>query len=160
MLVVTGEAAAHYKTQHFSNYTQKRAEFEYREDHARDVIRFFDNHPRLARTHAGKIALRSHKQLLRWSDRELESIQRYVYSGRFLPARWFHITTCESGSNPPNWKHNSGTYQGAFGFHYTSWDNFNTFGYPSEAYLATPEQQYRVALAIYARYGFTGWGCA
>lgn len=86
---------------------------------------------------------------------------QYQYKS-WMPAVWQRVAHCEGGTRPPqtpNWKHNSGTYQGAFGFHYGSWDRFNTFGYPSEAYLATPWQQYRVALAIHARYGFTGWGC-
>lgn len=79
-----------------------------------------------------------------------------------MPAVWQRVAHCEGGTRPPqtpNWKHNSGTYQGAFGFYYGSWDRFNTFGFPREAYLATPWQQYKVALAIHARYGFTGWGC-
>jgi hypothetical protein len=58
-----------------------------------------------------------------------------------------------------NWRHNSGTYQGAFGFYYGSWDAFKPKGAPSAAYLATPRQQYRAALNIYRRYGFSGWGC-
>lgn len=74
----------------------------------------------------------------------------------WLPPVWQRIARCETGTN---WKHDSGTYQGAFGFYHGSWDQFNTFGYPSEAYLATPWQQYRVARAIHARFGFTGWGC-
>lgn len=82
----------------------------------------------------------------------------------WMPAIWQRIAHCESGTRPPadpNWKHNSGTYQGALGFHYDSWDRFNSFGYPSEAYLATPWQQYKVALAIYnyKNYKFSGWGC-
>jgi hypothetical protein len=75
---------------------------------------------------------------------------------KWLPPVWQRIAQCETGTN---WKHNSGTYQGAFGFYHGSWDAFNKFGYPREAYNATPWQQYKVALAIYKRYGFTGWGC-
>lgn len=160
MLAITSAASAHYKQHTHTNYADKRAEYEHRLDHASDVARFFENHPQLARTKAGRIAVRSHKRLAKWSERELREINEYVYSGRFLPRVWFHIATCESGHDPPNWRHDSGTYQGAFGFHHQSWDGFNTFGYPSEAYLATPEQQYRVALAIHHKYGFTGWGCA
>jgi Transglycosylase-like domain len=79
----------------------------------------------------------------------------------WLPDKWQRIGACETGygKRPGDWKWNSGTYQGAFGFHKDSWDRFRPKGYPSEAYLATPWQQYRVALRIYARYGFTGWGC-
>ena len=78
---------------------------------------------------------------------------------KWMPPVWQRLAQCESGSKPPNWRHNSGTYQGAFGFYHGSWDAFNRFGYPSDAHRATPWQQYKVALAIHARYGFTGWGC-
>lgn len=81
---------------------------------------------------------------------------------RWLPRGWVGIARCETGIN---WRHNSGSYQGAFGFAVSSWDNFvpradPAYGpYPSEAYLATPRQQFEVALAIYRRYGLSGWGC-
>lgn len=85
----------------------------------------------------------------------------------WLPAKWQRIGACETGygRRPGNWRHNSGTYQGAFGFAVSSWDSFvpradpKAGPYPSEAYLATPRQQYEVALAIYRRYGLSGWGC-
>lgn len=86
-----------------------------------------------------------------------------------MPPVWQRIAHCEGGTRPwwpppknePDWAHNSGTYQGALGFHRDSWDRFNRFGYPREAYLATPWQQYKVALAIYnyRNYRFSGWGC-
>lgn len=79
----------------------------------------------------------------------------------WLPDKWQRIGACETGygKRPGNWKHNSGSYQGAFGFAVSSWDAFRLPGYPSEAYNATPWQQYRVALEIYKRYGLSGWGC-
>jgi hypothetical protein len=78
---------------------------------------------------------------------------------KWMPPVWQRLARCESGSNPPNWQHNSGTYQGAFGFYHGSWDDYRYPGYPTDAHRATPWQQYRVALRIHARYGFTGWGC-
>lgn len=85
---------------------------------------------------------------------------------KWLPRGWYGVGSCETGyGGEPNWHHNSGSYQGAFGFAVTSWDNFTGSAdpkagpYPSEAYLATPRQQYEVALAIYRRYGLSGWGC-
>lgn len=77
----------------------------------------------------------------------------------WMPAVWQRLAQCESGSNPPNWRHDSGTYTGAFGFHIGSWRQFRYDGYPARASLATPWQQYRVALRIHARFGFSGWGC-
>ena len=86
-------------------------------------------------------------------------IWQYNYKA-WMPQHWQNLAACESGSKPPNWTHNSGTYQGAFGFYYGSWDAFKYRGYPSEAYLATPWQQYRVALRIAAKYGIASpWGC-
>lgn len=92
----------------------------------------------------------------------------YHYAWReWLPDKWQRIGACETGygRRPGQWTWNSGTYQGAFGFHRGSWDAFHPHAdpkagpYPAEAYLATPRQQYEVALAIWRRYGFSGWGC-
>lgn len=93
---------------------------------------------------------------------------RYHYAWRvWLPDKWQRIGACETGygRRPGQWTWNSGAYQGAFGFAVSSWDAFVPYAdpkagpYPSEAYLATPRQQYEVALAIWRRYGFSGWGC-
>lgn len=91
---------------------------------------------------------------------------QYAWAG-WLPDKWQRIGACETGygKRPGNWQHNSGAYQGAFGFARSSWDAFvpsadpKAGPYPSEAYEATPRQQYEVALAIYRRYGLSGWGC-
>lgn len=85
----------------------------------------------------------------------------------WLPDKWQRIGACETGygKRPGNWRHSNGSYQGAFGFAIRSWDDFapradrRAGPYPSEAYLATPRQQYEVALAIYRVYGLSGWGC-
>jgi hypothetical protein len=97
-----------------------------------------------------------------------ERWERYHFAWwEWLPDKWQRIGACETGygRRPGNWRHNSGTYQGAFGFYHGSWDAFvphadrKAAPYPSEAYLATPRQQYEVALAIYRMYGLSGWGC-
>jgi hypothetical protein len=80
----------------------------------------------------------------------------YPHRPAWLPRIWWQIGMCETQLD---WQHRAGSYQGAFGFYRGSWDRFKPAGYPSEAYEATPRQQYAVALAIYARYGFGGWGC-
>jgi hypothetical protein len=80
----------------------------------------------------------------------------------WLPDKWQRIGACETGygRRPGRWDWNSGTYQGAFGFAVSSWDQFKPVSWwPNEAYLASPWQQYQVALAIYRRYGLSGWGC-
>ena len=87
---------------------------------------------------------------------------RYHYAWwEWMPDKWQRIGACETGygRRPGDFHWNSGPYQGAFGFAVSSWDAFRLPGYPSEAYLATPRQQYEVALAIWRRYGFSGWGC-
>jgi hypothetical protein len=81
---------------------------------------------------------------------------------KWLPEKWQRIGACETGygQRPGRWDWNSGTYQGAFGFAVSSWDQFKPVSWwPDEAYLATPWQQYRTALEIHERYGFSGWGC-
>lgn len=84
---------------------------------------------------------------------------QYQYKA-WMPVHWQNLAECESGSDPPNWTHNSGTYEGAFGFYYGSWDQFRLPGYPSAAYLATPWQQWQVARRIASRYGLASpWGC-
>ena len=80
----------------------------------------------------------------------------------WLPAKWYRIARCETGVN---WRHSNSSYEGAFGFALSSWDAFVPYAdrkagpYPANAYLATPRQQYEVALAIWRRYGLSGWGC-
>lgn len=43
---------------------------------------------------------------------------------KWMPKHWINLASCESGSNPPNWAHDSGTYQGGFGFYYGAWDDY------------------------------------
>ncbi len=74
----------------------------------------------------------------------------------WLPDKWRRIGVCETQLN---WQHQNSSYEGAFGFATSSWDAFKPAGYPDHASQATPWQQYQVALRIYYRYGFSGWGC-
>jgi len=79
----------------------------------------------------------------------------------WMPVHWQNLAECESGSDPPNWQHDSGTYQGAFGFYTGTWDQYRLDGYPREAYQATPWQQWRVALRVARATGGIRfpWGC-
>jgi hypothetical protein len=74
----------------------------------------------------------------------------------WLPDKWRRIGQCETQLN---WQHQNSSYEGAFGFATSSWDAFKPAGYPDHASQASPWQQYQVALAIYNRYGLSGWGC-
>lgn len=81
---------------------------------------------------------------------------------KWLPAKWQRIARCETHKGqyvPGDWRHNSGTYQGAFGFYHGTWDGYKPEGFPAEAYQATPRQQYIVALNVYAEHGYGAWGC-
>lgn len=79
----------------------------------------------------------------------------------WLPDKWARIGACETGygRRPGQWTWNSGTYQGAFGFYTGTWDQYKPRGAPSEAYQATPRQQYQCALNVYAAHGYGAWGC-
>lgn len=79
----------------------------------------------------------------------------------WLPDKWQRIGACETGygTRPGRWDWNSGTYQGAFGFYHGTWDQYKVPGAPSEAYLATPRQQYQTALRVAAVHGYGAWGC-
>lgn len=81
---------------------------------------------------------------------------------KWLPDKWARIGACETGygQRPGRWDWNSGTYQGAFGFYHGTWDQYKSAGAPSEAYLATPREQYQAALNVYAAHGYGAWGCS
>lgn len=114
--------------------------------------------------HPGKIKSDRYAQwvLKRWASRwndclqDQQEWQRQYDWETWLPDKWRRIGVCETQLN---WRHSNSSYQGAFGFAVSSWDAFKLPGYPDEAWQATPWQQYQVALAIYDRYGFSGWGC-
>ncbi|MGL6278961.1 MAG: transglycosylase family protein [Gaiella sp.] len=74
----------------------------------------------------------------------------------WLPDVWWRLAICETRAN---WRHDSGTYQGAFGIYDGTWDTYRPPGYPSEAHRATPKQQYRVAQRIAANHSMYAWGC-
>jgi hypothetical protein len=79
---------------------------------------------------------------------------------KWMPKHWINLAACESGSSPPNWAHNSGTYEGAFGFWYGTWDSYKLSGYPSSASQATPWQQWQVAKRIAHKLTIRiPWGC-
>ncbi len=100
--------------------------------------------------------------LNRWTLRRqacvaaLHEIARQWNWQAWLPDKWRRIGVCETGLN---WQHYNSGYQGAFGFATQSWDQFKLDGYPEDANQASPWQQYQVALAIWRRFGFSGWGC-
>jgi hypothetical protein len=109
-------------------------------------------------------AYASRKTTERYFQRKRE-IHAFHYNWwEWLPAKWQRIARCETGyqggdgPGESRWDWNSGTFQGAFGFYYGTWDQYKPAGAPSEAYLATPRQQYQAALNVYAQHGYGAWG--
>lgn len=80
-MLITGVAQAHFKSKKFHSYSDRVQEYNKREDHAKDVFRFFTNHPRLANTIQGRAAIWQHKKLLHWSEKQLAKLNdiRYIH---------------------------------------------------------------------------------
>jgi hypothetical protein len=74
----------------------------------------------------------------------------------WLPAHWYRLGLCETHLN---WRWNSGTYEGAFGIYYGTWDTYRRGNEPRAGYLASPKVQLRVARRIAARHSMYAWGC-
>ena len=64
-------------------------------------------------------------------------------------AAWYRVNVCEEGGV---WNVEGSVYAGGLGMSRANWSIFNTFGYPSDAARATPDQQIRVAVAFATRY--------
>jgi hypothetical protein len=58
---------------------------------------------------------------------------------------WLKVNICEEGGK---WNVDGSLYSGGLGFSHPNWTRFNTFGYPTDAADATPEEQIRVAVAF------------
>jgi Tfp pilus assembly protein PilV len=98
-----------------------------------------------ARAHSAKLAY------YRWRD-------EWAWRA-WLPAKWYRIARCETGVR---WDWDSGTYVSAFGIYRPAYAQFA--GYIGQRSwdapgVRTPREQFGVALAIWRRYGFSGWGC-
>ncbi len=74
----------------------------------------------------------------------------------WLPDKWRRIGVCETGLD---FHFTNSQYVSAFGIARSSWAAFRPAYVPAIPELASPWQQWQVALAIYNRYGFSGWGC-
>ena len=76
------------------------------------------------------------------SDTGITDLQRQL---------WYHVNSCEEGGV---WNVDGPQFSGGLGFTHANWNRFNTFGFPSDAADATPDQQIRVAVAFAEAY----WG--
>ena len=71
-------------------------------------------------------------------------------------ATWDTLARCESGGT---WNVID-RFGGGLGIYIGTWQEFGGDEYASNPGYASKEQQITVAERIYARYGFSGWGCA
>ncbi len=74
----------------------------------------------------------------------------------WLPEKWQRIARCETNLDT---HFANSQYVSMFGIARSSWAAFRPAGVPSVPEQASPWQQWQVALAIWRRYGFSGWGC-
>ncbi len=101
-------------------------------------------------------------ELNRWQARHRKCqavLDRRAYEWNWqawLPDKWRRIGVCETGLD---FHFTNSQYVSAFGIARSSWAAFRPAFVPATPELASPWQQWQVALAIYARYGFSGWGC-
>ena len=83
---------------------------------------------------------------------------------KWLPDKFSRVGACETGygKRPGSWTWDSGTYVSAFGIYRPAYAQFaRQLGLPTwdDPGLRTPREQYQVAAAIQARYGWSAWGC-
>lgn len=110
-----------------------------------------------------------------WTARELAEA-RSQWESRWdlwLPDKFARVGACETGygKKPGNWHWDSGTYVSPFGIirsaynsfahslGYLGWDDLDPGTHQRHGLNAPPYEQYRVAAAIQARYGWGAWGC-
>lgn len=103
----------------------------------------------------------SRQKTVNWLERKKAEYAYQWNWQEWLPDKWARIGACETGYGvkPGRWDWNSGMFQGAFGFYYGTWDAYKPPGAPSEAYLATPRQQYQAAENVRSVHGYGAWGC-
>jgi len=83
----------------------------------------------------------------------------------WLPDKFARVGACETGygKKPGSWTWDSGTYVSAFGIYRPAYAQFARItGTPTwdEPGARTPREQYTVASAIQARFGWGAWGCS
>ena len=120
----------------------------------------------------GRFATASRSVRIRGCPRYLAHIlQRKAYALRKAYARWVdyqwnweawlpdkfaRVGACETGygKRPGSWTWDSGTYVSAFGIYRPAYEAYHRWTGHN-----TPREQYEVAAAIQARFGWGAWGC-
>jgi hypothetical protein len=74
----------------------------------------------------------------------------------WLPDKFARVGACETGygKRPGDWTWDSGTYVSAFGIYRPAYEAYHRWTGHN-----TPREQYEVASAIQARFGWGAWGC-
>jgi hypothetical protein len=86
----------------------------------------------------------AHKAFIRWYRNE--------WNWRaWLPAKFYRVARCETGVR---WDWDSGTYVSAFGIIRVAYEWYHPWTGRN-----SPREQYEVASAIQARFGWSAWGC-
>jgi hypothetical protein len=75
---------------------------------------------------------------------------------RWLPDKFARVGACETGygKRPGDWTWDSGTYVSAFGIYRPAYEAYHRWTGHN-----TPHEQFEVAAAIQARFGWGAWGC-
>ena len=102
-------------------------------------------------------ALAARKAYARW-------LEYHYHWQAWLPDKFARVGACETGygRRPGSWTWDSGTYVSAFGIYRPAYAQFaRATGTPTwdESGARTPREQYIVASAIQARFGWGAWGC-
>jgi hypothetical protein len=58
---------------------------------------------------------------------------------------WDAIQNCEEGPGTAGWASSGPVYVGGLGFLWATWDQYNVYGFPTDAAEASPDQQIMVA---------------
>lgn len=94
-------------------------------------------------------AVAAHREWNRWF--------RYQYAwSEWLPDKFARVGACETGygKRPGSWTWDSGTYVSAFGIYRPAYEAYHRWTGSN-----TPREQFEVAAAIQARFGWGAWGC-
>jgi len=116
LLLVAGNSAN-------AHQTQSTAQQQYK--HARDVLRFFHNHPVLAKTAVGRRAIKHHTWLLHFAERRLIPLYPPHHS------LWVCIASFEG-----SWSDTSPPYTGGLQMHP------NWYGVANAGYLTQAQQEW------------------
>lgn len=143
--------------------------------HADDVLRFFANHPRLARLQAGKDARWQHGRMGRWARKTLAAVlwrppllagerEWHATLKNVVNRNLLRLARCETGyldGGRINWSHSNSQYVSGLGFAWSTWRHYRHRVRPlppSDGAKATPAEQLAVGRALVREFhGYSSW---